>query len=125
MPPGIPTGLAIQFTVTEDRAVIGIGERFVGRVLELDPSASLGAQARFADAVAELAGAENAGVTWMDVRATREAIEAAVGPMIGMFDPEGVYERDIVPWLEPFDRAVSVTVLDGDLLVQRAALLVE
>ncbi|MDQ2673402.1 MAG: DUF3352 domain-containing protein [Chloroflexota bacterium] len=121
----IPTGLAVQVTVTGDRAVLGLGERFVGRVLELDASDSLGADPRFTDAVAELGPDSNAGVAWMDLAGTREAIEAALEPMFEFIDPEGLYETEIRPWLLPLDRAVSVSVLQGDFLVQHAALLIE
>jgi hypothetical protein len=44
---------------------------------------------------------------------------------LGVMDPEGLFEREIEPWLLPLDRMVSVTVLEGDLLVSRSALLVE
>jgi hypothetical protein len=36
-----------------------------------------------------------------------------------------MYESMIRPWLLPLDRAVSVMRLDGDVVVQRAALVVE
>ena len=120
-----PTGVSVQFAVTAERAYIGIGERFVGRVLELDPADSLASETRFTDAVVEMGGTSNTGVAWLDVTGVREALEAAMGPMIAMMDPDGVYEAEIKPWLVPLDRFVSVTRLEDDLLVQRTALLVE
>ena len=120
-----PTGVSVQFAVSAERAFIGIGERFVGRVIELDPADSLASVARFSDAVVELGGTSNTGVAWLDVTGVREALEAAMGPMIGMMDPDGAYEAEIKPWLVPLDRFVSVTRLEDDLLVQRTALLVE
>ena len=45
-----------------------------------------------------------------------------------MLEAEGSgvsYEAEIRPWLLPLDQLVSVTRLDGDVLVQRAALLFE
>ncbi len=124
MMPG-PTGVSIQYAVTDDRALIGIGETFVQRVLQLESGSSLADESRYTDAVAEFGGAENAGVVWLDVTGTREAVEAALGPMIGAFDTEGSYESDVRPWLLPLDRIVSVARLDGDVLIQRGALLVE
>ena len=121
----VPTGLAVQVTVTDDRALIGLGETFVGRVLELDAADSLAAEPRFADAVAELGPTANAGVAWLDLAGTREAIEQAIGPMLEFLDPEGAYDSEIRPWLLPLDRMVTVTVLDGEMLVQRSALLIE
>ena len=119
----VPTGISVQVTVTDDRAIIGLGETFVGRVLELEEADSLAAQPRYADAVAELGPASNAGVAWMDLAGTRTAIETALAPMLQMMDPDGAYESMVQPWLVPLDRVVSVSVLDGELLVQRSALL--
>jgi hypothetical protein len=121
----VPTGVAVQVTVTDDRAILGLGERFVGRVLELDASDSLGADPRYADAVADLGPTSNAGVSWMDLAGTREALEAALEPMFEFLDPDGLYESEIRPWLLPLDRAVAVSVLEGELLVQHSALLIE
>lgn len=120
-----PSGLSVQFTVTDDRAIIGLGERFVARVLELDAADSLASSARFTDAIAALGGPTNAGVAWVDVAGVRAAVTDAMGPMIDSFDPEGAYESEVEPWLAPLDRFVSVTRVEGDLLVQQGALLVE
>ena len=120
-----PTGVVVEYTVTDDRALIGIGDSFVRRVLALEDADALGSQPRYADALAEFGGSENAGVSWFDVAGTREALEAALGPMIEAGDPDGLYEAEIRPWLLPLDRIVSVARLEGDVLVQRAALLVE
>ena len=121
----VAVGIHIEYAVTDDRALIGIGDAFVGRVLELDASASLASVARYTDAVAGAGGAENAGVTWLDLAGTREAVEGALGPMLGTAEGGGVYEAEVRPWLLPLDRFVSVSRLEGDVLVQRAALLVE
>ena len=122
--PGVPTGVTVELAVTDDRALIGLGDAFVELVLDGDPGQSLAEQPRYAGAVAELGGATNAGVAWMDVRGTREAVESALGPMLSFVDPDGVYETDVKPWLLPLDRAVAVTMLEGELLVQRSALFI-
>ncbi len=121
----VPTGVSVQVTVTDDRALVGLGETFVGRVLELDAADSLAAEPRYADAIAELGPTSNAGVAWLDLAGAREAIEQAIGPMLGFIDPDGAYESEVKPWLLPLDRMVTVTVLDGETLVQRSALLIE
>jgi hypothetical protein len=118
-------GVVVELAVTEDRAFIGIGEAFVDRALELDEADSLGAADRYRDALAEIGGRENAGAVWVDLRGTREAIEAAVGPMLGAMGGDGGYEAEIRPWLLPLDRIVGVTRLEGDVLHQRSALLVD
>lgn len=119
-----PTALSIEIAVTDDRALIGIGDRFVERILSPDGS-SLADEARYTDAVADLGAASNAGVAWVDLAGVRAAIEEAAGPMIDEMDGDGAYQRDVLPWLEPLDRLVQVTVVSGDLVVQRSALLVE
>jgi hypothetical protein len=121
----VPAGITVQYTVTDDRAIIGFGESFVGRVLAIDAADSLASVTRFSDAVADLGGASSAALTWIDLVGAREAIEAAMGPAIATFDPTGEYEAEVLPWLEPLDRLVSVTRLEGEVLVQRAALLVD
>jgi hypothetical protein len=121
----MPPAITVQFTVTDDRAIIGVGESFVGRVLGLDEDDSLGSVARYTDAVADLGGASSTAITWIDVAAARGAIEAAMGPAIDSFDPSGEYEAEVLPWLDPLDRLVSVTRLEGEVLVQRGALLVD
>ena len=121
----MPTSAVVEFAVTDDRAIIGVGDVFVRSVLGLDEADSLASQPRYADAIAEFGGADNAGVVWLDLAGTREAIEATLGPLITEGDPDGIYESEIHPWLLPLDRFVSVSRLEGDVLVQRAALLVE
>jgi len=123
---GMPVdGVVIEYTVTDDRAIIGIGDAFVRRVLELDEADSLAADARYAATIEELGGTSNAGVAWLDLAATREAVMAAAEPMLESFDPDGEIVASVEPWLLPLDRFASVTFLDGDVVVQRAALFVE
>lgn len=120
-----PTSLVVEYAISNDRALIGVGESFVRRVLVLDETDGLAAQPRYADAIDELGGSENAGVTWFDLAGTREAIEAAAGPMLEAGDPDGIYASEIRPWLLPLDRVVGVMRLEGDVLIQRGALIVE
>ena len=118
-------GIMLEYAVTDDRALIGIGDVFVRRVLELDAADSLAQVPRYADAIAAMGGAENTAVMWLDLAGTRDALETALGPMIDSADPDGLYESEVRPWLLPLDRVVSVSRLEGDVLVQRTALLVE
>jgi hypothetical protein len=120
-----PTGLVVEYAVTDDRALIGFGDAFVRRVLELAEADSLAAVPRYADAVAGLGGAENAGVGWLDVAGAREALESSMGPLLDSVDPTGEYHALVRPWLIPLDRIVSVSRLEGEVFVQRGALLVE
>jgi len=124
---GLPSfgGLVVEYALTDDRAVIGIGDAFVRRVLALDAADALAAQPRYSEAIAEFGGSENAGVAWLDLSGVRQAVETALGPMIEAGDPDGMYATEIQPWLLPLDRLVSVTRVDGDVLTQRGALLFE
>lgn len=121
----IPTALVVQYAVTDDRALIGLGDAFVGRVLDLDPADALASVARFSESVDAFGGASNTGVVWLDLTGVREAIETAMATEFEAMDPDGMYDSMIRPWLLPLDRIVSVTRLEGDLLVQRGALLVK
>jgi hypothetical protein len=119
----VPTGIAVEFAVTDDRVVIGLGDRFVARSLELDPSDSLAANDRYASTIDAFGGEDHAGAVWVDLALLRESLESALGPTAEAF---GVpYATEVQPWLEPLDRIVVVNRLDGDLLVQRGALLVD
>ena len=53
----------------------------------------------------------------------RLALETALGAL----DPAGMemYETEIVAWLEPLDRFVAVSRVDGDLLRAESVLLVD
>ena len=45
--------------------------------------------------------------------------------MLEAGDPDGIYASEIRPWLLPLDRVVGVMRLEGDVLIQRGALIVE
>jgi hypothetical protein len=117
-----PAALAVEVAVSDDRALIGIGDAFVERVLTLDGSGTLADEARYADAIDDLGAASNAGAAWLDLAGLRVAIEEAAGPMLAT---DGTYEQEVQPWLLPLDRLVAVTMVEGDLVVQRSALLVD
>ena len=113
---GMPATLAVQYAVTDDRVLVGVGDDFVTRALGLDSADSLAAAQRFSSAVDEMGGAESASLTWLDLAGTYAAVEEAVGPeMLG----------EMEAWIAPLDQLISVTRRDGDLLIQRAALLVD
>jgi hypothetical protein len=121
--PFAPPEVVIEWAVTDDRVLLGIGDRFVERALGQGAAGSLAETAGYSDAVADLGGSTNAGVTWIDLRGLRLAVETTLGAM----DPSGMemYETEVLPWLEPLDRFVSVVRVDGDVLLTNAVLLVD
>lgn len=121
----VPSGFAVEFAVADDRVLIGVGDRFVDRSLELDEADSLAENERFTSAIDEFGGSNNAGMTWVDLVAMRTTLESVLLPMAEAMGGIDAYETEIQPWLEPLDRLVTVARLEGDVLVQRGALLVE
>lgn len=119
-----PTGVVLEVAVTDERVLIGAGDRFVRRALDLGEGETLADQPRFADAIDELGGAEHAGATWIDLAGAVTAIEDAATDL-GALDGAGSYATELRPWLAPLDRLVSVSRLEGDVLVHRAVLSVE
>jgi len=121
MMPMTPTEVVVQYAVTDDRVYLGIGDGFVPRLLTLDEADSLASVERYTATIDAMGGSSNAGVMWADLRGVREAIEVAIGPaMLGTS-----YETDILPWLAPLDRLVSVSRIDGSVLVGTFALLMD
>jgi hypothetical protein len=112
------SGLSIQYAVTDDRVLVGIGEAFVGRALELGSAESLTSDVRYTDAVAALGGPDAAGITWLDLAGT---IDTAMAAVAGFgFDVGDASELE--GWLAPFDRMVAVSLLEDEVLVQRSVL---
>jgi Protein of unknown function (DUF3352) len=126
MPMPVPElAVTVQYAMTDEHVLIGIGDGFVARSLGLEPADALAAIPRFSETIAELGGTENAGMAWWDVTGTRVAVEGALQPMLPFIDPDGMYEATVQPWLVPFDRLALVARLEGDLVIQRGALFVE
>jgi uncharacterized protein DUF3352 len=118
-----PSGVSVEYALTDDRVLVGVGEAFVRRALALDAADSLASVERYTAAVAEMGGSTNVGVTWLDLAGLRAALQ----PLLTAADPHmaTMYETTVEPWLEPLDAVVSVRRVDGDVVVQRAALLVD
>lgn len=120
-----PVGATIEVATTDERAYIAFGAGSVERILSVDAGASLASVDRFTGAVEGLGGSDNAGTVWLDLRGVRVAIESALVPMLEGADGDGSYQRDVLPWLEPLDRVVGVTRVEGEQVVQETVLLVD
>jgi hypothetical protein len=111
----LPEGLKpeIAYAVTDQVVVIGVGQAFVESVLDAGPGPSLADDSRVTSLL-DRVGDENLGFVFVDVRAIRELVEPL---MQSEMTPEkwATYEKEIKPFLVPFDAAVSSTRDDGDL----------
>lgn len=111
---------AVQYSVTDGRVVIGIGERFVGRVLDQQPATSLASASRFRQAVERMGGPSSVSLSWIDLAGIRTAIEQQLPPAV-----RTPYEAQVQPWLRPLDLAVGVTRLEDGDIVTRGAITVK
>jgi hypothetical protein len=107
---------SIQYAVTDARVIIGTGNSFVARVLDMTSAGSLAGQARFANAMDALGGASNTGETWVDLAGIRTAVETAMGSAL----PPGVDE-----WVTPFDYLAAASRVDSGRLEAHAVLVVK
>lgn len=115
-PIDVPSDLVIEWAVTPNRVLVGLGDSFVRDSLGLAEGDSLAAQSRFADAVAHLGGSSNAGVAWVDL----DGVIDLVGGLDGPLPLPGDGATDV---LGPLDRFASVSRIEGGLLVVHSAVL--
>lgn len=111
LPPGVKAELA--YAVTDDVVVIGYGQAFVESVLDAGPGPSLADDGRFKDLL-KRAGEENIGMTFVDITAIRDLVEPLVKDAAPA-DKWAFYQKEIRPYLLPFDATVSGLRIDGDL----------
>jgi hypothetical protein len=111
------TEAVIQYAMNGEQVLIGVGDRFVGRALQLAPGESLADDSRFNEAIGRFGGADNAGSFFLDLAALRDTAEAEAGDML---PPE--YATEIQPYLAPLDLLAGVTRVEGDAMVTRYGL---
>ena len=110
----------LQYAVTDQRVVIGSGDSFVARVLDMQSSSSLAANPRFSAAVDSVGGSPNTDELWLDLTALRTALEPLVPAA-----SKTVYESSVKPWVAPFDYLVSADKSDGQRVEGRFAIVVK
>lgn len=113
VPMPLPTGnVEIAYAVTDDIVVIGSGPGFVKHVLDTTKATSLASNDRFTK-LSSRAGTGTS-VTWVDLATIRELIEKAAA---GNADAAGLakYQKEIKPFLVPFDALFASGSVDGDL----------
>jgi hypothetical protein len=107
-----PVGqVELAYAVTDELVILGSGPGFVRSVLDTTPETSLASTDRYKRLI-DRAG-PGSGVAFADITAIRELFETALAAN----EPADVatYEREIRPFLEPFDALVATTAVDGDL----------
>ncbi len=109
VPPGFKAELA--YAVTADLVVVGYGEAFVAAALDAGPGPSMADDGRFSGLVKRV-GEENIGVSFVDIAAIRELVEPLVRETMPQ-DQWAFYEREIKPYLLPFDAFISSARIDG------------
>jgi hypothetical protein len=107
----------IQYALDGEHVLIGVGDRFVSRALQLSPGESLADDARYTAVIDRFGGEDNAGAFFLDLAALRETVEAEGGEML---PPE--YATEIQPYLEPLDLLAGVTRVENGAMVTRYGL---
>ncbi|MEO8438276.1 MAG: DUF3352 domain-containing protein, partial [Chloroflexota bacterium] len=104
--------LEIAYAVTDQVVVIGSGPGFVKHVLDTTKETSLASNPRYTS-LADRAGT-GTGTTFVDLTAIREAFEKAAMGSAQAADL-AKYERDIKPFLVPFDALIGSGSVNGDM----------
>lgn len=108
----LPAGhIEIAYAVTDAVVVMGSGPGFVKGVLDTTNATSLASSERYKK-LADRAG-NGTGTTFVDITAIRELVEKAAG----VADPTVIakYEKDLKPFLVPFDAMIASRSVAGDL----------
>ena len=114
MPMPLPAGdLEIAYAVTDDVVVIGSGPGFVKHVLDTTKDTSLASSDRYKK-LASRAGTGTS-ATFVDLTAIRELIEKTAADGTADAAELAKYEKEIKPFLVPFDALVASGSVDGDL----------
>ena len=107
----------IQYAMSGDQLLIGAGDRFVSRSLQLASGESLADDARFQAAVERFGGSDNAGAFYLDLVGLRSAVETAAGAML-----PAEYATEVAPYLEPLDYLAGVNRLESGAMLARYGL---
>jgi hypothetical protein len=114
----MPTpGFEVQYATNGETVLIGIGDQFVRRSLEMAAGASLADSERFGAALGRFGGTDNAGTFFLDLATLRQTVEEELG-----LAQDPMYASQIQPNLVPFDYLAMVTRVEGDAAVSRGGL---
>ncbi len=104
----------ISFALREDVFALGTGD-FAATVFGQASDWSLGSDPRFSEAVSSVGGPSSASLMYLDIDGIRQAAEAVVSQPAAPEQAQAFafYEREIRPYLLPFDRIVQLSGGDG------------
>jgi hypothetical protein len=112
----LPSGhIEIAYAISDKVVVIGSGPAFVKHVLDTTPGTSIASSDRFKSLSGRVGNGTS--LAFIDVAAIRGLIESAMS----FADPSGVaaYERDVKPYLAPFDALIASSSVSGDVSTSR------
>jgi len=110
---GLPiTEVVLEYAMTDDRLLLGFGDEFVGRALELAPADSLAQADGYERALAAVGGDSSRGVGFVDIAATRSWVETLLPA-----DGANEYYRQIAPNLAPLDYLAMGSRMDGRITI--------
>ena len=101
----------IAWAQRDDLVVMGVGTDFVTHVLDTDEGSSLAADDRFSGLLGRAGGAEGTGLSFLDLAAVRELVEGAIRTDADAF---AKYEKEVQPFLVPFDAWVVTSSVGDD-----------
>ena len=99
---------SLQFAVNDQRVVIGSGDAFVTRVLDMQTGDSLAGSDRYRKAMDGVGGASNQASFWLDLTALRTAVEGFLPAEVS-----AGYTSQLQPWLVPLDYIVASNRVDS------------
>jgi hypothetical protein len=110
---GMPPGYKPEFAwaANKDVVVIGYASSFVKAVLDAGPGSSLADDARF-KALLGRVGADNLGMSFIDIAAIRGLVEP-LAQAAAPADAWAYYVREIQPYLKPLDAVITNVRKDG------------
>ncbi len=118
---GVPAwATTVQYTVIDDRVVIGLGQKFVASVLDTTDASSLAGQQRFRDAASAAGGSADEAAFWLDLAKVRDAIVSALPA-----DTAAQYHTLAETWVKPFDYMIAVSHASGSTLTNRSVIAVK
>jgi hypothetical protein len=112
----------IAYAVTDDVVVIGSGPAFVRSVLDAGAGESLADTDRYAGLL-ERVGAQNTGVTFVDIVALRGQVERLMAEATP--EERAEYDESIKPFLEPLDALIAANVAGDDIDATHALITVK